>query len=788
MDNYYIYRFNYIEGKGTQERKVSATVIFCDRDSIDENHLKADIREFYENNYQTDKIFIIGGRYLEKEMLRVFEENLDQTFISVPKREDTSLKENLYILSFDRKGKIKSCNGKAIPLGFQDYFLNEGTQNIFNKRGGLITTPGSHHFVFPSGKHCDKFLRTGNVLLVSSEIYFIAFALLKYYDFTKFSEIYCDTSSINSVALALSDLKNRFLKPKDKRAVPIKSFKSYEGLYQEDLKFNKHTFVIVSATTSANMVGYILKRHGLLRDENVAILYFIGDQAKYSQVKSRVVCNLTRSEENPNGIPYYDTHKEDKCVHCSKGSYPVSVSGDIFLLEKPKINRVILSIKDAEKNLSDFVFQFKSRSRKETVLKVSYKEGVLEDSKYDVYIDYCHIIDGIEKREQYSDHKSKLDNYVNQYVPSNVKYLIHLNDSGSKKLAEYILSKIEGNYSKGKTPKVLSQDKIGEIVDSVGSILVVGSCISNGKNLLYISRTLRKYADFGIIYFIGISRMRNRHQLGFLKSNLKQGQYGQETNSFVEVESLFCNNSSKATAWIKEIEFLKKFLDFLYDECPDAQDTADYIRDRQSYLAEGFGDKERGLSEGIFYPCIRDGKTKELRIRKNFAYFDFNSYDKHVTQSDIYFTISNVINSLRNSEKSDRTLHQTAFVRSLIDPSNFNRFNDGIIQASILRSASPEELSYFFDNEISQEMYAMLETLIKYSNDEQGEALVEFLYAIASKKLTLANGHTLKLVNLLDTQCQEELIKCFSKYIRKIHKESEESQHIKVKDAAAIFS
>ena len=54
------------------------------------------------------------------------------------------------------------------------------------------------------------------------------------------------------------------------------------------------------------------------------------------------------------------------------------------------------------------------------------------------------------------------------------------------------------------------------------------------------------------------------------------------------------------------------------------------------------------------------------------------------------------------------------YVRNIIDPANFSRFNDGIIQASILRAAYPEELSYGIDNDTSQEMTNTLETIIKY--------------------------------------------------------------------------
>ena len=112
-------------------------------------------------------------------------------------------------------------------------------------------------------------------------------------------------------------------------------------------------------------------------------------------------------------------------------------------------------------------------------------------------------------------------------------------------------------------------------------------------------------------------------------------------------------------------------------------------------------------------------------------------------------------------------MKQSVYIRSLLDPANFSRFNDGIIQASILRAAYSEELRYSIDFEISQEMTNTLETMIRYCDDEQGEALIEFLYAIANKKMTLMKVHLEKIINLLKERGEDDLIKCLGTYIDK---------------------
>ncbi|HEY9048126.1 MAG TPA: hypothetical protein VIN08_19600 [Ohtaekwangia sp.] len=768
MNNHYIYKFTYIEKEQGVEKVVSATVIFCDRDEINPITLSVAIKTFYEQNSQTDKVFVIARNSLELELKKIFVENLDKTFKGIPKRQETHLLDNLYLLVFNQKGNIELVHSKPkkIPNGFQKNYLNEGLQNIFIKRGGLVSSSGSsHHYVFPSGKHCDKFLRTGNVLLVSSEIYFIAYALLRHFEYNQHSQIYCDTSSINSIAFALADLVNRFQDEKTRRQIPIESFSSYEGLYKNEISYKNNALLLISASTSANIVSYILDNHKEIDRSNIIVLYYLGEVRNYSNIKDKVICNLTQSKNNLNGIQFYQTFKSENCEFCQKGSFPVEVKGDSFLLEQPKINRILLGVKDPEKYLSKFVEQFKSKKRKNTVLKAHYKEK--NTNKYEVYIDYYELLDGVRK-SRYSDYRNKLNAYVNQYVPSTTKYIVHLEDNSSEELADYIIDKIGNNYLTRKKPTKLSQDNLGKIPkESEGAILVVGSCISNGKNLLYISRALRNYGNFRVVYFIGITRTKNKEYLDSLKKNLKQGTYGAESSSFIEVESIFCENNSKNSSWLKEIEFIKEFIDFLADHMPSAsRETQRFLKQRKAVLELGAGDKNRGLSQELFYPRVLDDKYHQLEIRKNFAFFDFDDYVEDVTQSDIYFTISNIINGLRNTDRSDRNLKQTVYVRNIIEPGNFNRFNDGIIQASILRASKAEELIYSINPDLSSEMYGVLETIIKYYEEEQGEALLEFLYAIAIKKLSLKKGDLLKVLNLLDEKCKGEMFTCFSNFIR----------------------
>lgn len=759
MNNFYLYRFVYDkQNENGDTYPCSATVIFCPGESINKNNLQTEIKLFYEKHHHTDEIFVIGGKNIKDEVKKIFSEHRDDVFKFLYKVEKDFLDQNLHIVTYDKKGVLKIGN-KRLDSELHDLLLNEGLQNIFISRGGFVESKGAHHFVFPSGKHCNKFLRTGNILLYSSEIYFIAFTLLRFYDEEKHNQIYCDTSSINTIAFALLELKRRLIDDGSFKPIPIESFSSYEGLQDTRNGYFANSLIIISASTSGNILDKIKKANKLAKKQNMIILFFLGSEDSYTNNADNILCNLTYTEKNSSGIDFYKTFDASNCEHCKSGSYPVNVLGDVFLLEKPKVNLITLGVKDNPKDIARFVKEFKSvEYTTQNIFKVSYKENEREiNKKYEIYFDFYQVLNSLEKYKSFSN---KIDDYINQYVPSNTKYLIYLNDKGSELLADKIIDKIKVNYKDENVPIKLSQDKISEInPEAIGAVVVVASCISNGKNLLYISRSLRTNDNLRIIYFIALTRTKNELQLNFLKSNLKQGGYGNETNSFVNVYNFYMINESINTTWINEIIFLKRVKSYYDKNNGISKEVLDFLNNRISLIEEGMSDDSKGLSDNLFYPEIIS--KKNLRLRKNFAFLSFSD----LSQADVYFTIGAIINNLRNSSDLSRSLIQTEYVRNIMEPGNFNRFNDGVIQSSILRLASKSELAYHLEYDISKNMFDILSIMIKNYETEQAEALFEFLYALATQKMTLKTQHLEEICSLIKQNITHDVYSLFIDYI-----------------------
>jgi hypothetical protein len=753
MNNFYIFNHIYRE----KEIDKTITIIFG-KDNTFHLSLKVELDSFFQYHLLPDYFLVLSTTFAESAMRQIFIDDFDKTFGGIPLYRKSILKEDITIASFNIKGQLDVVEAgklKKVTLNLLDSIKRNGLQQLFQKRGGLVVSVDTHHYVFPSGKHCDRFLRTGNILIHSSEIYFIAFCLLKKFDENIHTDIYCDTSSINTIAFALIELKNRFLQ--NKLQVNVSSFNSYSGLYHNDYNYKPKDLLLISASTSGNIIGYITKNHPLINEENIVVLYFLSNDSEQNSISLRLLCNLTfEKKTNPSGVLPYLTYSQKDCKHCETGSHAVEVSGDVFLLEKPSINSRMLKIDDPEKHLSSFVEEFRTQKNEHgttsaTILKCNYSDKNASAQNHEIYIDYNKILEGFADGF-FIKYKSKLDDYITQYVPANTEYMIHVDEDSSKALATYIINDISKKYKEDSIPKLISIDDLDTLTNGLKTAVIVCSCVSYGKKLLYVARALRNLNQIRLVYFIGLTRLKSKESLSFLKSNLVQGKYASETSTFVSIENVFSHRDISKTAWDKELENISKLLSFSdQQQFQNFELTLKYLKERQDKINSSNNTSIRGLSDDLFFDShliVED--SHRLTIRKNFAFFDFEKYHGVVSQSDIYFTISNIINSKRNSKDNKRSLEQSPFVRNLISPLNFNRFNDGIIQASILRLAYHTELSYIVDEELSFEMFSILETMIKYSTNHQAEALTEFLYAIAFGKLTLKRGHFDKLLLLLD--------------------------------------
>ena len=305
-----------------------------------------------------------------------------------------------------------------------------------------------------------------------------------------------------------------------KKEINIESFQSYEGIYSKDSTFYNRSIFLISASTSGGLIDYLQSNHQEIKSSMICTLFYLPIDKDSKMILERVLCNLKRNEELNYGIElFYQSKRNEKCKYCESHSTPIKIVGDSFSLDEPIINSKNITTSYITRTLKDFVETFKYNKEIGTSLKVSYSEQTISRKKYDLFIDYEKIITNITNKN-FEGHKNKLDAYINQYIPASTRYIIHLNDKGSLKLSEYIHNNVK-DHSQNEI-QILNQSDLEEKViheKESGAILVVGSCITNGKNLLYLSRFFRNHEHIRLIYFIGINRIDNNSKYKELKSN-----------------------------------------------------------------------------------------------------------------------------------------------------------------------------------------------------------------------------------------------------------------------------
>ncbi|MEZ0542200.1 hypothetical protein [Fibrella arboris] len=749
MRDYFIYKY---EDVVSSDNKLKITVLFIHQvEVLSQNALAQELNLFFQENSITDKLVVIIPSYLEERSLEYFRTKREITFARVPGKSADYFDRCLMVYQFDHNGdfSLKYGNRPNNELIFIKHLLRSGSTHIFKNNGGLVESTPDHHFVFPSKKHCSKFIRTGNVLINQAEIFFLAIQLLR--STTDRNIIYCDTSSINVLPYAVFELKRRFGLQFD--CPVIHSFESYEVFENSKDSFPPDSLILVSSSTSGNIIDRILDEKRAQK-EQIQLIFFLGSEERYRIHNSNIICNLTKDEQFSLGEDEFKTYSSpDTCKLCKDHSRPIHIRGDVFLTIQPRIEKHLLTAKPEHvpKNISSFVGNYRSNSSDEGVIKVYYKDNI-PDENYEIYFDMVYLLDNIHCFTKFNE---SLNRTIDKHIPANTKYLLHLPDVGSENLAQYIISKIPDNIQ----PEMVKLDRnfIDKITENSGTIVIVASCITTGKKLLQISRLMRSRENLNLVYFIGIYRPVSERFSVDLINDLKKGKDKSDERPFVAVDTIYCSIQQVDTSWEVEKLFFEKLIGSIDDESSEfysyVDKRLDIIRDNK---------RRKGFSNDVF---LKMPNGDDLTLRKNFAFWNFTYENQTVSQSEVYFTISTIITNLENKQiDAHPSLKQTNYVRNMLSPRNFHRFNDGIIQASLLRSGKTEYFSYDLDRELSLQMKEFLLSIIDKYDTEDGEAILEFILAIGVKKLKLREDDLKEVLNKAMT-CSNIIICTLSTYI-----------------------
>ena len=349
--------------------------------------------------------------------------------------------------------------------------------------------------------------------------------------------------------------------------------------------------------------------------------------------------------------------------------------------------------------------------------------------------------------------QQRLDYLLRRSLPASLELVIAADDD-SLALAEQVAARV--------TPKapVLHRDLIGTIEEGEnGAVVIVAAAIESGRTLLDISRDLRSIAPKSpLFYLVGFSKSTGEPKRERLDRSLIQT-HNHFPYQFVAVEKMILPPSSDANAWADERQLLID-PDIAALVPPEIRDTID------ARIA-----RLRRMTEPLANDLYLSNGEQPLRLQPGFAFWpDGLPREERHTQADIYFTIASVIQRLRanSHHRADRAILSNWFQQTLLAPANFGRFNDDIIQASVLRAAQSAELNFADLPDESREMARLVRRVIEACRSERGGAATEFLLALATQRLrlcradldvVLAASHCdLPMVRFMQAACRARLV------------------------------
>ncbi len=718
MSDFYSYKVD------LSEEFSNVMVCYYAGDSFSLSLFRQEVKNFFSDSFFTKNIVLITASYNRSNVdksLKNLGEGVQSLRESINSYKSLSL-DLCFVSSTEAVDYVPAVNGFDVSgldvALFYSKIVNSGIASISESRNLILQSSPNFHYIKPSGKHSSHFIKASNALECWPEISFIAINLLGLV-VDDFDRVYIDTPGIYQLAYELVMIKCRFSGVNN--FIPVCSFGSYQDVDSFDFSGAGNSLVIISASTSNELARKLNDKPGLSRSNIVSL--FSEDEDK-AGLKSLFCFNKYRRDSGSEYFVKIDSYKKHECDLCKyEISVPLSLSNKDFVFDAPKVDFYLPVAVDSDKSLREIVHKYKNTK--------AFR--CLFDGLFGTKFPVPEFFVDVETLVSTEGYREKIDIFVRKYFPLCVDSIVYCDDSGAESLGNYIADKVSS--IKGKVTVLSALGDLSGLSTKSGILVVAGS-IESGKSLLNVSRKLREYKDLPITYVVGFSKYNDPDSYEKLKNDLVFSKTSLGNFSFYDIERLMLPLSeSRAHSWSRELSFLTKLK---VSEMTDEQRK--YLNEREVLLKQATRPSVKGLSDSLF---LLSPQGEEFKLGKNFAFWnDCDSEDGFGDQAMVYFTIASMLQRLRYVKKASGVVPlKSGYITKQLDPLTFDRFNEGIIQASILRSAKPSELDYSHDDRASRVLSSLLERMIDNPELAESEALPEFLLALCVGRLQIKADH-----------------------------------------------
>lgn len=668
---------------------------------------------------------------------------------------------NVGMLSVTDQGKIEVNPGsspnlvsprKVEKLG--NAIFEAGLQQLYDSSATVMRSAPGFHFEGPGGKHLATFIRTGNMFSDSARTSFVACALLSRLDVRSIDTVLTDTASINALGYELVRLAQIFVGHSS--GISVGSLAGYSGLSAAPPISRVGIVVLISVSFTGNYANRIRSRY-----PNASVVSIVAINPFKSR-RAYLLAPYTGAREGL--IDRYAKSWAD-CERCHRRNESVvQIDGDQLIPLAPTIQSRLITGDQGKEwmpaqiealiRLGAPVVQVETSPSDAAIREVERPGSSWRAIYLDVERFFTDVLPkpsatpAIEAlRMEFVDKSA----FIAGFRPT---HIVGPADAATHALIDHI------STSQAPDAKVFDKAHVDDLVADAASIrssrvLVVMAVSSSGRTLSEISKALRRVlSDRGaeIAYFVFVARALDPLRWRHLSSTLTSGEGKTDRATVTQVVKIYLpgDRLSVDSVWTAELEFWSVIsVNLLYRDDEAGAEMLRQVDARVLSLKRG------GLRDDLFLSSSGDinGPSGLLQLQPNFMWwssFEYKAGD--VSQAAIFMCFMGVLEATRGQPVAPEATARPmppADIRAFdtaqhshniqaLHPLNFDRYDDGVTQSALLRSALPHELDYASSPSLSA---AMLDVLLRVVDEflvkPDESALVEFLLSIAMGRLRI---------------------------------------------------
>lgn len=579
--------------------------------------------------------------------------------------------------------------------------IRTGLGSVFQAEEVVLLAPAGYAYQKPSGKREEFFLKPDVALSSSAAVAFVGFALFQKLRPRRLSKaeelryLFVDTMSIAPVAYALKELIT--LARGRQIYLMVESFHSYGGMDKVERPLPREAICLISASTSMSMHERWIVDKRASADEVVTLLTALpvtryAEGALYAIARPK----LATSEGPP-----------QLCIR---------LDGENFLPSAEPPKKVLLSEPAHKTSDTDILRDLASTGVFDAWRRPA---GALGAAPRALFVDGNLLI----RDERFLNW---LDDELRLRVRAATRVIVHQDDLASKGLAEVIRAKCLSRFPKLKLRVESAAEVENLVLSNADGVLVCAAVAGKGSRLLEVSRALRDKHQGPRLYVVGVQVTETREEIRTLPPNLQHAKPVKHEFTVWKTLAIGCQLGRSFTDELKTY----------YPSTADPTQVPAPLKLRARLLGQ-----DQSIGKALLLPCGPEA-AGALELRPGYAYWGAK-YDDGPHHAGVLGTVGVLLQRAREDKSVDaeKRLSSSSFRHVLIDPENFARFNDGVIQAALLRNAFPSELDYRMDNAASSRMKSILLRVLGRSHETAGEGALELLLAIALRRLLLEELH-----------------------------------------------